>query len=204
MGRVGDEAEVSRGETEMRRAAVGSIARLMEDVEKAKSTGACGYFGHDVCSVDCPVHVSKRSCVSFTFADIARRLHALMPHDRRGAEIRPGDTIESPDGIRTAVTDIFMLPATVAEEGASITAVSMPDLFRVVPPDSWEKLKDDLGLGCCTYFDDGNVTEGCNGCRADELGGNMDGGDCDELMFDDIVRRAKELAMAEQMGAERA
>lgn len=142
--------------------------------------------------------------MSFTFADIARRLHALMPHDRRGSEIKPGDTIESPDGIRTAVTDIFMLPATVAEEGASITTFSMPDLFRVVPPESWEKLKDDLGLDCCTYFDDGNVKEGCNGCRADELGGNMDGGDCDELMFDDIVRRAKELAMAEQMGEERA
>lgn len=59
--------------------------------------------------------------------------------------------------------------------------------------DSWEKLKGDLGLTCCTYFDDGNVTEGCNGCRAEELGGNM-GGDCDELMFDDIISRAKKLA----------
>lgn len=63
--------------------------------------------------------------------------------------------------------------------------------------DSWEKLKGDLGLTCCTYFDDGNVTEGCNGCRAEELGGNM-GGDCDELMFDDIIRRAKALAGVEQ------
>lgn len=63
--------------------------------------------------------------------------------------------------------------------------------------DSWEKLRGDLGLTCCTYFDDGNVTEGCNGCRAEELGGNM-GGDCDGLMFDDIIRRAKKLAGVEQ------
>lgn len=63
--------------------------------------------------------------------------------------------------------------------------------------DSWEKLKGDLGLTCCTYFDDGDVTEGCNGCRAEELGGNM-GGDCDELMFDDIILRAKKLAGVEQ------
>ena len=63
--------------------------------------------------------------------------------------------------------------------------------------DSWEKLKGDLVLTCCTYFDDGNVTEGCNGCRAEELGGNM-GGDCDGLMFDDIIRRAKKLAGVEQ------
>lgn len=177
-----------------------SLSKLIDDVEQAAVCGACTYFGRQgVHRCDgCPAYMDDDPCAQSVLDDIASRLHALMPHDKGKREINAGDTIKDDIGMKMDVMDVTPLPVlALDDDGTSLVAVTSPHLWRVVRPDSWERLKEDLGLTCCTYFDDGNVTEGCNGCRAEELGGNM-GGDCDKLMFDDIISRAKALAGVEQ------
>ena len=178
-----------------------SLAKLIKDVEQAAAARicACEYFGRQESVDKCDgCRARGKRCYEEAFNDIASRLHALMPHDKGKREINAGDTIKDDIGMKMDVMDVTPLPVlALDDDGTSLVAVTSPHLWRVVRPDSWERLKEDLGLTCCTYFDDGNVTEDCNGCRAEELGGNM-GGDCDKLMFDDIISRAKALAGVEQ------
>lgn len=185
-------------ETQMQSDDKDSLARLINDVEQAAEAKicACEYFGRQE-SVDKCAGCRARGnrCYEEAFNDIASRLHALMPHDKDGREIKAGDVLA--EHCREQGTGYFIKGFRVVPTTSCNVCITHAPTLRVMQPDSWERLKEDLGLTCCTYFDDGNVTEGCNGCRAEELGGNM-GGDCDKLMFDDIISRAKALAGVEQ------
>ena len=62
----------------------------------------------------------------------------------------------------------------------------------LTPPDSWEKLEEDLGRcisgdSACRYF---AASENCEDCRIDK---NNEQGGCVELVFKDIVSRIRKL-----------
>lgn len=163
-----------------------SLARLIEDVDKATNSYFydCGYFRSqrdgNGCS-KCPAEDCDSSCMQAAFDDIVRRLHALMPHDAKGVEIKPGDTIELKGGkSRALITDVMPIPASVKEEEARIDTFPMSFLWRVVEPDSWEKLEEDANLGCHDY------------CKKHLLE------ECDYNMRVHILARAKKLAGIEE------
>jgi len=163
-----------------------SLARLIEDVDKATNSYFydCGYFRRqrdgNGCS-KCPAEDCDSSCMHAAFDDIVRRLHALMPHDAKGVEIKPGDTIELKGGkSRALITDVMPIPASVKEEEARIDTFPMSFLWRVVEPDSWEKLEEDANLGYRDY---------CEKYRLEE---------CDYNMRVHILARAKKLAGIEE------
>lgn len=180
-----------------------SLTKLIRDVESAEEEGCCGYFGRKSCScTGCPVNDDDEPCDAFVYRDLARRLHALMPHDAEGREIRPGDTIEAAVGTQVHVTDVMALPAIVKDEGACVETFAMPWLLRVVQPDSWERLEHDAAKLVCEYAgaqksiaDADKYT--CINCPYDEPGPHTDKG-CHERMRLDLVRRAKRLAGVEQ------
>lgn len=128
-----------------------SVVGLLTDVDRAlsefegthgssgPSAFSCGYFGKsyvDTQCIDCP-HVHGEGCSAEMMMDIHRRLHALMPHDADGAEMRPGDVID--DGYEHTVAGFLVVPTTVG--GWVIT--TDPRRCRIVQPDSWEKLTDE-------------------------------------------------------------
>lgn len=180
-----------------------SLTRLIEDVDKATASYfyGCGYFRSqregDGCS-KCPAEDCDSSCEKMMLDDIARRLHALMPHDAEGREIKVGDTIENVVGAQLQVTDVITLPVHVNDGGADRLSVGMPYLWHVVEPDSWERLEADAAKLVCEYAgapksiaDDDKYT--CIDCPYDEPGPHTDKG-CHERMRLDLVRRAKALA----------
>lgn len=180
-----------------------SLKRLIEDVEQAVADGTCAYWNEDSrynCKV-CPAYLKDLECSRATYGDIARRLHALMPHDAEGVEIRPGDTIENAVGTQVQVSDVVALPVHFIDgDGADRVSVGMPHLWRVVEPDSWERLEEDAAKRVCEYAgaqksiaDDCKYS--CIGCPYDEPGPHTDRG-CQERMRLDLVRRAKALAKA--------
>lgn len=184
-----------------------SLTRLIEDVDKATASYfyGCGYFRSqregDGCS-KCPAEDCDSSCEKMMLDDIARRLHALMPHDAEGREIKVGDTIENVVGAQLQVTDVITLPVHVNDGGADRLSVGMPYLWHVVEPDSWERLEADAAKLVCEYAgapksiaDDDKYT--CIDCPYDEPGPHTDKG-CHERMRLDLVRRAKRLAGVEQ------
>ncbi len=66
------------------------------------------------------------------------------------------------------------------------------DEVYIIPPDSWEKLEEDLdrcisGDSVCRYF---AASENCEDCRIDK---NNEQGGCVELVFKDIKRRIRRL-----------
>lgn len=129
-----------------------SLTRLIEDVEAAAGNSACRYFNAQLGPCDgCPARDDPRPCLMCALDDIARRLHALMPHDADGREIRQGDTIEAAVGTQVQVTDVLTLPAIVKDEGACVETFAMPWLWRVVQPDSWERLEEDATMLVCEY-----------------------------------------------------
>lgn len=75
----------------------------------------------------------------------------------------------------------------------NLSCVSMrPNELYSTPPDSWEKLEEDLsrcisGDSTCRYF---AASENCEDCRIDK---NNEQGGCVELVFKDIVRRIRKL-----------
>lgn len=128
-----------------------SVVGLLADVDRAfsefegtdgdggPSAFACGYFGksyRDTQCVDCP-HVSGDGCIEEMIKDVRRRLHAIMPHDKDGAEIKPRDVVD--DGYEHTVAGFRVVPTTVG--GWVIT--TEPCGCRVVRPDSWERLAED-------------------------------------------------------------
>lgn len=184
-----------------------SLTRLIEDVDKATASYFydCGYFRSqregDGCS-KCPAGDFDSSCEKVMLDDISRRLHALMPHDADGREIKVGDTIENVVGTQVQVTDVMALPVHVNDGGVDRLSVGMPCLWHVVETDSWERLEQDAAKHVCEYAgaprsiaDADKYT--CINCPYDEPGPHTDKG-CHERMRLDLVRRAKMLAGVEQ------
>lgn len=67
-----------------------------------------------------------------------------------------------------------------------------PDEYYLTPPDSWQKLEEDLGRSIsgdsvCRYF---AASENCEDCRIDK---NNEQGGCTELVLKDIVKRIRKL-----------
>lgn len=67
-----------------------------------------------------------------------------------------------------------------------------PELMHLTPPDSWEKLEEDLGRGAsnpeyapCFYFRKAECD--CSSCEADRYSG------CDQTAFKDILDRISRL-----------
>ena len=174
-----------------------SLTGLINNVDAAIAGGACQYFSElngGMCGKSCPSFEHDQPCASDVLEDVSRRLHALMPHDAKGVEIRPGDTIELKGGkSRALITDVLPIPVSVKEEEARIDTFTMLFLWRVVSPDSWERLEEDVAQpGCCEYFHCGPDVETCDGCPA-----LKSDGECFQARAADIVRRAKVLAGVE-------
>ena len=161
-----------------------SLTKLIRDVESAEEEGCCGYFGRTRCCscTGCPVKDEDEPCDAFVYRDLARRLRMLMPHDSKGREIKPGDTIESPDKEQNLITDVLPFPAIIRDGGMDVTVFSLPHLWRVVQPDSWEKLEADANLLPHDYL------------TAKDTSDKRYGTEALTAMSADLVRRAKRLA----------
>lgn len=162
-----------------------SLTKLIRDVESAEEEGCCGYFGRKRCCscTGCPVKDEDEPCDAFVYRDLARRLHALMPHDRKGVEIKPGDTIEMTGHKKqVCITDVLTLPAIVKDEGACVETFAMPWLWSVVQPDSWERLEEDATMLPHDYL------------TAKDTSDKRYGTEALTAMSADLVRRAKRLA----------
>lgn len=166
-----------------------SLTRLIEDVDAAAAGSTCQYFREDsggTCSESCPAYGSCRPCVLDMLEDAARRLHALMPHDIDGREIKAGDTIESAVGTQVQVTDVMPLPVlAIDDDGTSLVARGLPRIWRVVEPDSWERLEGDAALLPHDYLTTKDASDKRYGVEAMTA------------MAADLVRRAKKLAGVE-------
>lgn len=161
-----------------------SLTKLIRDVESAEEEGCCGYFGRKRCCscTGCPVKDEDEPCDAFVYRDLARRLHALMPHDRKGVEIKPGDTIENRNGEQDLITDVLPFPAIIRDGGAEVTTFALPHLWRVVQPDSWERLEEDATMLPHDYL------------TAKDTSDKRYGTEALTAMSADLVRRAKRLA----------
>lgn len=161
-----------------------SLTKLIRDVESAEEEGCCGYFGRKRCCscTGCPVKDEDEPCDAFVYRDLARRLHALMPHDRKGVEIKPGDTIENQNGEQDLITDVLPFPAIIRDGGAEVTTFALPHLWRVVHPDSWERLEEDATMLPHDYL------------TAKDTSDKRYGTEALTAMSADLVRRAKRLA----------
>ena len=188
-----------------------SLTGLVEDMERALAVDdrrhcACEYYGKygdDECD-GCPAYDNDDPCTESVIADAARRLHALMPHDKDGVEIKPGDTVRVV-GSAVTVKDIKVSGIRAVPFGDEVgscgyvdTPVAHPQAWSVVQPDSWERLQEDAAKRVCEYAgaqrsvaDDARYS--CIGCPYDEPGPHTDAG-CNERMRLDLVRRARALA----------
>lgn len=165
-----------------------SLTWLAENVEQAAARGACSYYGRPTkgsCE-GCPADADAGPCGKSVLEDVARRLHALMPHDSKGVEIKPSDTIENQNGEQDIITDVLPFPAIIRDGGAEVTTFALPHLWRVVQPDSWEKLEADANLFPHDYLISKDASD------------NRYGAEAMAAMSADIVRRAKRLAGVEQ------
>lgn len=161
-----------------------SLTKLIRDVESAEEEGCCGYFGRKRCfsCAGCPAKDVDDPCDDIVYRELARRLHALMPHDSKGVEIKPSDTIENQNGEQDLITDVLPFPAIISDGGAEVTTFSLPYLWRVVQPDSWEKLEADANMLPHDYLTAADESDRRYGVEAMTA------------MSADLVRRAKRLA----------
>ena len=161
-----------------------SLRRIVEDVEAAVEEGCCGYFGRKRCfsCAGCPAKDVDDPCDDIVYRELARRLHALMPHDSKGVEIKPSDTIENQNGEQELITDVLPFPAIIRDGGAEVTTFALPHLWRVVQPDSWEKLESDANMLPHDYLTAADESDRRYGVEALTA------------MSADLVRRAKRLA----------
>lgn len=154
-----------------------TIERLLGDLDRA-AEAASGGFVRDVSEA---YFGGRDTCSAMTTSgaiaqDVASRLHALMPHDMNGREIKAGDRITF-GGEGLGVCGLKVLPVNL--EGSVLT--SMPEhKVTVVEPDSWERLEEDTKLTPRDYL-------GGHGIETNEYGRVSS-------MAADIVRRAKRLA----------
>ena len=170
-----------------------SLSKLIEDVDRAKAGGfcACGYYGRqedDGCD-GCPSYKDDDPCVESVLNDVARRLHALMPHDADGREIKAGDTVKNLPGQfkDVEVRGIRSVPFgdELASAGYLNTPVTYPANWRVVRPDSWERLEADATLLPHDYLTTKDTSDKRYGIEAMTA------------MVADLVCRAKKLAGVE-------
>lgn len=129
-----------------------SLTRLLEDVEVAASDNACRYFNEQVTPcAGCPARDDPRPCLMCALDDIARRLHALMPHDAEGREVKVGDTIKRVGtGLYSKVCGI----AAKATDGNGFAIACDLGDYRVVEPDSWGMLRTDAMKPPSEYLKD--------------------------------------------------
>lgn len=162
-----------------------SLSKLIEDVENAAAEGTCEYWGKGNrwnCK-GCPGDSKDLSCSKTAFEDIARRLHALMPHDKDGREVRVGDTIHR---VGTGLYhEVCGLAAKVVDVGGYAIACDLDD-YRVVERDSWQRLVDDATKSPSEYLSDRDMTI------------PIDEADDEFYKSVDLVRRAKALAGVER------
>lgn len=178
-----------------------SLGKLIEDVENAAAEGCCGYFGKRKCEscTGCPARDVDDPCDAIVYGELARRLHAMMPHDKDGREIKAGDVLAEhcrEKGTEYHIRGFRVVPIT----NCNVCITHAPTL-RVVQPDSWEKLEEDSTKRVCEYagaqrsiVDDDRYS--CIGCPYDEPGPHTDAG-CNKRMRLDLMRRAKALAGVE-------
>ena len=164
-----------------------SLTKLIRDVESAEEEGCCGYFGRKRCfsCAGCPAKDVDDPCDDIVYRELALRLHSLMPHDSKGVEIKPSDTMENQNGEQNLITDVLPFPAIIRDGGAEVTTFALPHLWRVVQPDSWEKLEADAALGPRDYLTRKDASDKRYGFEAMAA------------MAADLVRRAKKLAGVE-------
>lgn len=162
-----------------------SLTRLVDDVENAMAEGCCGYFGKrrsDSCT-GCPARDVDDPCDAIVYGELARRLHALMPHDMDGRGIREGDTLRRPDGWYNYKVRGF---AVKLVDGMGFVLGADPAKCRVIPEDSWERLEADATMLPHAYL------------TARDTSDKRYGTEAMNAMAADLVRRAKALAGVEQ------
>jgi hypothetical protein len=126
--------------------------------------------------------------------------------DADGVPIRIGDESEVDGDAMTVLgyrfhNDMLLIIAKDKESGLVFTPrPSGVRHFRPEPPDSWEKLEEDVSKNPCSYFgklEDQNVS-----CLACPHGHNTTGRNCGENMNLDLIERAKKLAGIEEQEGE--
>lgn len=131
-----------------------------------------------------------------------------LPLDADGVPIRIGDTVYAHDGSEFRVRSI-----TFGNAGCAVgvklwkshnfsTHIEPERLSHRAPepPDSWEKLEDDVVKNPCSYF--GMVEDQNVSCLACPHGHNATGRNCGDNMNLDLLRRARRLAGAEEQEGE--
>ena len=164
-----------------------SLERLLEDLDRAADAAKSwesrkiseAYFSGDSTE-------STHTYMGDVVANASRRLHALMPHDMNGREIKVGDRllfVNSGGALRTH--ELKVIPTYADDGGATLGAIAInpEESVTVVDPDSWERLQEDAKLTPRDYLRG-------HGIEADGHGRVS-------AMAADIVRRAKALAGVE-------
>lgn len=119
-----------------------------------------------------------------------------LPKDAEGREI-PLDTkmLHDKDGNEHKVYGYTFSPSTsrwvVELETQTGSAYHVPEGFRLTPPDSWEKLEEDLdrcikGDSLCPYY---SPSGKCSTCIFDSKSPCH----CDSLALEDIKKRIRKL-----------
>lgn len=127
-------------------------------------------------------------------------MSAELPKDAEGREI-PLDTVvlfnargDAYNIVRWVYTTDFETWAESNKWRAIVESSRSfdPELMYLTPPDSWEKLEEDLGRGAdalnyeaCAYF--GKSACGCSSCIADK------GETCERVVMRDIADRIRKL-----------
>lgn len=164
-----------------------SLTRLIEDVEKTAALGDCAYWdrgenNNQGCD-GCPSDSKDLYCYKPVLEDVARRLHALMPHDADGREIKAGDVIAEhcrEQGTEYLVEGFRVVPTT----SCNVCITHAPTLCVV--SDSWERLERDAALGPRDYLIRKDPSDRRYGFEAMAA------------MAEDLVTRAKALAGVKQ------
>lgn len=117
-----------------------------------------------------------------------------LPRDANGKEI-PLDTkfLYDPFGVKREVVEYKYSPSSKdwTVDSAIDQCGDPSGYFTLDPPDSWEKLLEDIGgttghtCWYCVYFK--NSGQICSGCPA------VSTGDCATAVLDDIARRIRAL-----------
>ena len=168
-----------------------SLSGLIDDVEQAAVCGVCSYYGRqedDGCD-GCPAYVDDGLCEESVLDDVAHRLHALMPHDKDGREIKAGDTVKVVGSAAKAIKVSGIRAVPFGDEVGSCgyvdTPVAHPHVWSVVEPDSWERLEADATLLPHDYLTTKDASDKRYGIEAMTA------------MVADLVCRAKKLAGVE-------
>lgn len=162
------------------------LIMLIEDVENAAAEGCCGYFGKRKCEScdECPARDVDDPCDAIVYGELARRLHALMPHDTDGREIKAGDVLT--EHCHRQGTEYFIEGFRVVPTTKCNVCITHAPTLRVVHPDSWERLEQDAALLPHDYL------------TAKDASDRRYGTEALAAMSADLVRRAKALAGVEQ------